>query len=673
MTDHFYSNIYNWLDRVTERAAMLAATRSYWMIKSEEQSARHLLKDALGQDAVFMGPSETIACKDTLAEAIHDIIAIAEDFLTPTEGQQENSARSTTEDGGREALFLDALKSLAVFQWRLTNGIGEIMPRFFEMDAEYEEALSKLASRLTSQAPLPVLCGHVRFCSLENNAQKQTADYIARLLTGNKSLHNAEAESKRFWEAKPRSLVLGRKVSKPGENVASFDIKSNFKDLLGSAKIAIMIASPGQRPSKKSKVEEKSSQQYKNVKPNSDEGEFCYEMLLERLDKVSGKSLDSLDLGYLLTTSLKALSTGGEADFKNGEIVKDKQWSTVWTLTRNAYVLAKNGIQSLPIWLKVLGPILNAPDYLLKKSASVAPLRHIHRTLRMTVSAEGQPKVEALSRLCFAALVVALLYELTLTGRLTGLGPADQPARRRLLGNTWNAGFISAGSALHEFGDIGHFTKLIASLAEVIETLEEEKAQSLSALAVLTLYDILEGEESCTALFSIISNAVSGNAQTLPTVKADALSGSAIESLIVLGNAVLGARASVAGFSTQATTRRNSFGSPVFPDVPQRSLGLDPETDPLESHIDQELERFGVTIAPPSKVQDGAVLSEPQHQELSKFFGNTVKDRASGSSMKEALLETSQAVASAQVEDPSSMYRMVAKEYRDNAKQAMNL
>lgn len=667
MTEPIEVTDFDWMERVGDDALRIADAFPYWRLSGDAKAAKRNLIKVLNSKIIFMGPSEQVAADRALKDASDVVTILAKDYCVSDFELDEKESALTVVNSRESIEFLNALRSHALFQWQLRHGLGGEIPSLFEASKNNEKSLKALAYRLSVSASIEMLSGHIRFCAFTSDPKARVQDFLDRFLATRRRITSEQHEAISFWKAEPEDLTIGRKRQKVQQNPLIVETEKLSRSLLDTSKSILSFMAFACDETKHPHREVSKTRSELLTKGDPEEGQYVFDALVGEATKCLEHVLSRAEFEAFLNTELHRNFTETQGVKPSGVAQVSTPWVYAWRNIRLSYIEARNASHPLPIWLKVLGPVFNAPTYLLRRDAPVSTLRHVHDALRIDVSREGEFKHERLSQLCLAGLFVALFYELTLTGRLTGQGPAGMDARKHLLHHGWNSNSIRGDIPLIKFGFAGNFVAISASLAEVIETLNEADAQAITANLVLSIYEAFNLGLKPIDFCLIIASSL-GESPAYNLVPERAINPQLRETLNTLKDSVNTVRSRVAGFSEYAPGRRNVFGAPVMPEAPRRAAGLERPVDSIERLIDEQMEQAGVRLALPGRVQDGRVISDETQDELTRISGKAVKSAETGASLKDILFEASYLSRSGRVKDPATLFRAASKKYRDEAK-----
>lgn len=308
--------------------------------------------------------------------------------------------------------------------------------------------------------------------------------------------------------------------------------------------------------------------------------------------------------------------------------------------------------------LRFILPFIRTPINILLFTAERTPLGLFMKSVRNDIfSGTGPERSLAIARLSLGSMVMALTYEMTASGLITGGGPSDPELRQAYLRSGWQPYSLRIGKDYVSFNrlePLGSVVGMAADLSEIWTHLHEEgresERDSIASMVVATLAKNLVsktymegfsrfvdaihdpdryGESYVNRFFS--SMVPSGVAQVErmidPTVR---------ETQGLLD----GIRARIPGFSADLPPKRNLWGEPIrF----EGALGPDIvspfySSRDKDSAIDNEIvaNRIDNIQTPTARqVYAGVELTPEQHSRYLEIMGQEIKP--TGKNLKEHL------------------------------------
>lgn len=352
--------------------------------------------------------------------------------------------------------------------------------------------------------------------------------------------------------------------------------------------------------------------------------------------------------------------------------------------------------QAVPA-LRVIIPFIRTPVNIMKYAGERTPVAFASKAIRAEIASGGARRDMALAKMATGSMIMATAADLTMSGTITGSGPADYNLRNIKRATGWQPHSIKIGDTYISYDrldPVGATIGMAADLTEILGQIDEFDAVDVSVAAVssiaknITSKTYLRGvSEAFETLGSLSDDPDAENPKARRWL--ERFVGSAVPAGVAQLERTLSPemsstqgiieklRSRIPGFSKDLPPRRNIYGEPVYleggigPDI---MSPLYKSTDKKDK-ISDEIVAQQTLIRMPRKTINGVPLSTKEYDKYILLYAgknNRFVDKPLRSALREMMASPQYKTATDGQEGGKSMLiRSVFEGYRDAAKQAM--
>lgn len=297
--------------------------------------------------------------------------------------------------------------------------------------------------------------------------------------------------------------------------------------------------------------------------------------------------------------------------------------------------------------LKLLFPFVRTPVNLLKFAAERSPAAPLMKSWRKELAAGGARRDMAIARMVLGTGLGAAMYEMALSGHITGGGPADPQTRRLMQANGWQPYSLRVGDRYYSYQRLDPFSTTIGTVADMVDLSSNLTDEDRDHILARTGIAIVHNLSSKTWLSGISSalEAINDPDRYLSGFTARTAGSLAVPSIVAqvarVSDPVMREarepldriRSRIPGLSDDLLPRRDVFGRPVMsqggvgPDIVSPIFTGTAKNDPTISALTSS----GIGISAPQRtyVEGGKRVqwTPQQYDRLQVLVGQAAKPR----------------------------------------------
>lgn len=314
--------------------------------------------------------------------------------------------------------------------------------------------------------------------------------------------------------------------------------------------------------------------------------------------------------------------------------------------------------------LKVIIPFIRTPANIFAFTMERTPLAPVLKSFRANIAAGGARRDLALAQMGMGTMAMMAFGDMTLSGQITGAGPADQGAKEALRREGWQPYSVRVGDRWLSYSRLDPVGSLMGMAADAAETSMHfaEHAEQADLEKVWTAAAVAAASNVVNKTYLSGLTAAIGalnDPQQSAEAWAQRLAGSAVPAVVAgaerledpyvreVYNMMDAIKARVPGASGGLPIRRDLWGEPIKSESgfgkPYDAFVPVMSQQPTPEPIDRELLRLGSNVTMPDKITsfDGIridLAAYPKaYDRYVELAGNALKNPAWGMGAKDLL------------------------------------
>ena len=358
---------------------------------------------------------------------------------------------------------------------------------------------------------------------------------------------------------------------------------------------------------------------------------------------------------------------------------------------------ARSGKRTGP-YARILIPFVRTPTNIMSYTFERTPLALLSKSVREELSAGGARRQLALGKIAAGSMIMSVAADLSLSGQITGAGPADPKLKNIKRATGWQPYSIKVGDTYYAYNrldPVGALIGMAADMSEIMGQVDEATADQLATAAVLSIVQNMSSKTYMAGLTEFLdaldSSSTDPEANNWKLTRyMQRLAGSMVPASVANLERVMSPEMSatygyldriksrIPGYSADLPPRRNIFGEPVVleggigPDIMSPIYTSTDKKDPVAD----EIVRQKTSLSMPRRVVNNVELSPQQYDRYVLLYSGEGLKGTKGKTLKDALKEMFASSQYKRATDgpeggKSLMIQSVFTAYRDAAKKQL--